>query len=121
MGLFKEILPELREALLAARKQEGYVVEVRPNTTAKRLKRVYAAADLRDIGVHGLRHSFASLCYSLEVPLKITMQLGGWSDPTTVMDIYTHLDKKNIAKQTDKIMAFYSCTEMKKEPGDPRQ
>lgn len=102
------LIPELKEALLAAQQPSGYVVTVRPNTVYRRIAKVYESAGLPNVGVHGLRHSFASLCYSLEVPPKVTMALGGWSNYQTVMDIYTHLDKKNIGKQTKKLKQFYA-------------
>jgi hypothetical protein len=65
------------------------------------------AAGLPRVGVHGLRHSFASLCYSLGVPAKITMQIGGWSNPQTLTKIYTHLGKKDIAARSKEITGFF--------------
>lgn len=108
------LIPELKEALLEARQEEGYVVPVMPNTVYRWLNESYIKAGVTPVGVHGLRHSFASLCYSLEMPIKITMTIGGWSNYQTVLDIYTHLDKKNVGKHVDKLKQFYA----EKEPGN---
>lgn len=54
------------------------------------------------VGVHGLRHSFASLAYHLGLPEKYTAAVGGWDDYATMHKIYTHLanaDSKKYAAQ----------------------
>lgn len=107
------LIPELKEALLKARQPEGYVVTVMPNTVYRQIDASYEKAGVPAVGVHGLRHSFASLCYSLEIPIKITMSIGGWKNYNTVLDIYTHLDRKNVGKHVGKLREFYA-----KKPDD---
>ena len=101
-------IPELRKALAAVKDKSGPVVNCRPNTVYRRANAICEELGLPLIGQHGLRHSFASLCYSLEVPLRITMQLGGWTSEKVVSDIYTHLDKRNIDKQIGKLKDFFA-------------
>lgn len=102
-------IPELYTALKAVPEDErtGYVVKARANTIYKAINKLCHDNGLPEIGTHGLRHSFTSLCYSLNVPPKIVMQLGGWSDYNTVIKIYTHLAKKDIDKYTDEISSFF--------------
>jgi hypothetical protein len=58
-------------------------------------------------GLHLLRHSFASLCFYLDVPILVTCRIGGWSDYHTVMNIYTHLEKAKLSAENDKLSAFF--------------
>lgn len=106
------LIPELKEALLLKKKSSGYIVPDLPSAVYHWIDDAYELAGVPHVGVHGLRHSFASLCYSLDVPVKVTMSIGGWKNYQTVMDIYTHLDQKNIGKHVDKLREFYA-----KKPG----
>ncbi|MBQ1307732.1 MAG: hypothetical protein IIY56_06230, partial [Erysipelotrichaceae bacterium] len=69
-------LPRLLTALEAAQTDEGPVVAGNIGTLRKHITAACKAADLPDVGVHGLRHSFASLCYSLGVSELGAMQIG---------------------------------------------
>lgn len=86
----------------------GPVVTVAPNTIYRQVNRVCDACGLPLVGVHGLRHSFASLCYHLGVPMLITMRLGGWKTDRIPREIYTHLADADIANQVDAIRTFYA-------------
>ena len=101
-------IPELKAALEAVPDKTGKVVKARANTIYRNVNRICEGAGLPTIGNHGLRHSFASLCYSLGVPIKITMQIGGWSDYNTVMKIYTHLSKRDVGKYTQDLTNFFA-------------
>lgn len=59
------------------------------------------------ITLHGLRHSFASLCLHLGIPEDVTMQFGGWSDYQTVHKIYTHISKRDLRKHTADLQSFF--------------
>lgn len=100
-------IPELKKALNEVEDKTGKVVTANENTILEHADKVCDKAGLHHVGVHGLRHSFASLAYSLEVPIKITMQIGGWSDYNTVMKIYTHLAKKDVGKYSSEISQFF--------------
>ena len=100
-------IPELYDALKAVPDKTGSVVKVRANWVYKSIIRVCEENNLPLVGEHGLRHSFASLCYSLKVPIKITMAIGGWSDYNTVLKVYTHLAKKDIISETGKLENFF--------------
>lgn len=56
---------------------------------------VCRGAGLPEIGIHGLRHSFASICVSLSIPEETAMSIGGWSDFTTMRKIYTHISQRD--------------------------
>ena len=64
-------------------------------------------AGLPTITMHGLRHSFASLAYHLGWDMMSTCYFGGWSTPSTVQRIYTHLAQQDKNKNVERMKAFY--------------
>lgn len=101
------LMDELFDALNAVKDKTGYVVSVKPNTIYRRINKVCEDNGLPLVGVHGLRHSFASLAYHLGMPEKIAMQIGGWSDYDTMRKIYTHLSQKDVSKYAGEMKQFY--------------
>lgn len=102
------MIPRLQELADLHADDVGPVVTVAPNTIYRQVNRVCEARGLPLVGVHGLRHSFASLCYHLGVPMLITMRLGGWKTDRIPREIYTHLADADIANQVDAIRTFYA-------------
>jgi integrase len=92
------MIRELYNALESSDACQGHVFSGNPNTMWAQINRVCRDNDLPLVGVHGLRHSFTSLAYHLNMPEKIAMQIGGWSDGETMSKIYTHLAQKDISK-----------------------
>ena len=109
------MIPELKTALEAVPvdKRSGLVVRCNPNTIWAQVNRICKANDLPEVGVHGLRHSFASLAYHLGMSELETMQLGGWADTGTMKKIYTHLAESDRLKAQNKMKLFYAknCAE----------
>lgn len=101
------MIPRLTEILEAAEDKTGLVVRCNPDTIWARVNRVCRAASLPEVGVHGLRHSFASLAYHLGLSEVETMKLGGWSDTQTMRKIYTHLYDKDRLNAANKMLEFY--------------
>lgn len=105
------MIPALSEALNAVPEAErsGRVVGVTPNAILKQVNRACRKYGFPEIGVHGLRHSFASLAFSSDVGLseREVMEIGGWSDPQTVHKIYEHLAAKNRMKAANKMANFF--------------
>lgn len=77
------------------------------NSVNKRINTVCRSAGLPEVGMHGLRHSFASLAYHVGVGELETMRLGGWSDPGTMRKIYRHLADQDRDAAAKKIAAFF--------------
>lgn len=74
----------------------------------RRINKICRGNDLPEIGLHGCRHSFASLCYHLKLSEEETMRLGGWSTPAVMRKIYTHLAEKDKNEAVDKLKSFFS-------------
>lgn len=102
------MIPELRAALQRERKPYGPVMTIHQNSLRCAIKKITEENGLPDVGIHGLRHSFASLAYHLQIPEKIAMEIGGWSDATTMHKIYTHIARADITRYQTAMTAFYS-------------
>ena len=100
------MIPELKTALQNAI-SDGHIVNCNPNTLWAQINAVCRKNNLPLVGVHGLRHSFASLAYHLGLSEQETMTLGGWSDTQTMRKIYTHLAEKDRLKAENKLSLFF--------------
>lgn len=98
------MIPRLATLLPSA----GPVVAGNPNTLWRQINRVCCMAGLPEVGVHGLRHSFASLAYHLGWPEMQTMAIGGWKNLETVHQIYTHLAARDTNDAVEKMAKFFS-------------
>ena len=100
-------LDRLYDVLCAVEDRQGQVLTGPVTRLRQQVTAACKRAGIDDVGVHGLRHSFASLCYHLGLPELTTMQLGGWSDYQTMRRIYTHLSEKDKAAGVDKLSTFF--------------
>ena len=95
------MIPRLRDLL------DRLPIDVCERTINRHLQKICAAAGLPGVSLHCLRHSFASLAYHLKWTEKTTMQIGGWSTPGVVHDIYTHLAAQDVNEDIERMKAFY--------------
>lgn len=102
------MIPELSAAIERDRKSCGPVMDISQNSLRAAVKRICAQNGLPPVTVHGLRHSFASLAYHLQMPEKIAMEIGGWSDSGTMHKIYTHIARSDIIRYQTAMTQFYS-------------
>lgn len=79
-----------------------------PNTLRKQINRICSNNGLPEVGVHGLRRSFASLAYHLKWSERRTMATGGWSDLKTVHDIYVKLAEADEKADFERMRDFYN-------------
>ena len=77
--------------------QDRDLVFTRPDGTAippKRASQMFTrrvdAAGLPRIGVHGLRHTWATLALRAGVPVKVVSERIGHADPAVTMQVYAH-------------------------------
>jgi integrase len=105
------IIPPLEAALRSVERKSEYVVPYNGSWLYQRINEICELNGLPRVGVHGLRHSFASLAYHLQIPEKIAMEIGGWSDDGTMKKIYTHLAQKDIADRAKDFSRFFDSAE----------
>lgn len=103
------IMPQLVEALQAVPEHlpDDPVVTLTPKGIYSRVNTICRHNGLPEIGVHGLRHSFASLAYHLGLPYKVTMEIGGWADDATMQKIYTHIASAAVTEGAAALRGFY--------------
>jgi integrase len=80
------------------KKRTGTVFKMGINTPYENLERICIREGIPFVGVHGLRHTNASVMLSLGIVDKIAMARGGWATKDTMERIYQHLfssDKAN--------------------------
>lgn len=107
------LIPELKEALDRER-GNGTVAKYATNTLYRKINKVCDELGFCRTGLHGLRHSFASLCYFCRVPSKISMQIGGWSSERTMMQIYTHIAEADVVEQSKILSDFFISNSVSK-------
>lgn len=103
------MIPQLLAALRAVPEEErtGRVVKCHPNSVYKAVNSVCRRAGLPEVGVHGLRHSFASLGHAEGVPEHEMQLIGGWEDAGTMHRIYEHISDAQILRAQNAMAAFY--------------
>lgn len=100
-------IPRLLELLHTADKSQP-LTSCNPTLLWRKINRICAANDLPEVGIHGLRHSFASLAYHLEIPKEIAMEIGGWKNDKVMSEIYTHLAAADVNVHREKIKEFFA-------------
>lgn len=108
------MIPPLYEALMAAPKDKEFVINAATNTLFKHINKICRENNLPEVGMHGLRHSFASLAYSLGIPEMMAAEIGGWKDLGTMHKIYTHLAEKDVAKRSREFTDYFTDEAIKK-------
>lgn len=101
------MIPRLKELLQQLPEDTDRIVTSQPNKLYDRFNTVCRQAGVPEVGVHGLRHSAISLGYHLGWSIMTTMQVGGYSETKTVMDIYTHLAQQDKNEDIKKMEDFY--------------
>lgn len=90
-----------------------------PDTIGDRFQRLCRENGLPEIGLHGLRHSFVSLCYYRKISLMVTMKFGGYANPTICQKIYTHLADLELRESEKKLKSFLSPKKSAKKVRNP--
>ena len=101
------IIQPLKEALENLPVKSGLIVKTYHNDLYKQINKVCREWGLPEVGVHGLRRSFASLAYHLGFSEEMTMKIGGWSDIYTMRRIYTKLAERDIAEKSSVFTSFF--------------
>lgn len=72
-------------------KRVGRITTMNPNDIYNHFKVVCDNNGIPFVGIHGLRHTNASVMLSIGITAKMAMARGGWSSNKTMQDIYQHL------------------------------
>ncbi len=105
--LVQIFIPRLLELLQVADKSKP-MIDVNQHSLYYNINRICRENELPEVGTHGLRHSFASLAYHLQIPKEIAMEIGGWQNDKIMSEIYTHLAAADINEHRERLKKFYS-------------
>lgn len=84
------LIDRLFDLLKQIDKKQEYIVTASRVELWRQINKACEFADLPKTGVHGLRHSLASLAYHLDLKKLSVQQIGGWSTSKVLDEIYTH-------------------------------
>lgn len=102
------LIPELKTAIKVQKKKSGKVMVCHQMTLRRECERVCNNAKIKTVTVHGLRHSFASLCAHLGMPMIVSQEIGGWANDKIMTSIYTHVASCDMAKGKKMLRNFYN-------------
>ncbi len=88
-------------------KRVGQVFKMHPNTIYEVLKDVCKRNNIEFVGVHGLRHTNATVMLSLGIIDKVAMARGGWSTDITMKQVYQHLFQSDKQTSGQKVDSFF--------------
>jgi len=101
------LIPRLEE-LTKEYRERGEAIPTHGTTTISRhVHQTCEKAGVTDVSNHGLRRSFASLCYSRGVNLHILQQWGGWQDLGTLHKIYIKCAQRDKSSAERDMQAFF--------------
>lgn len=101
------ILDKIRQIQPKKELRAGAVFTIHPTLLYKHLKKISAEAGIPFVGVHGLRHTNASVMLSLGIIDKVAMQRGGWSTDVTMKRVYQHVFSADKATADDLINSYF--------------
>lgn len=84
------LIPRLAELLDALPKDTEFFIKPSQCSLYNQINQACEKADLPQIGIHGLRHSYASLALHLGWKKLSTQQIGGWKNSKVLDEIYSH-------------------------------
>lgn len=102
------LIPELQAALEAARQPEGKLMSCSQEILRRKCRKLCEDAGIPFPGIHGLRHTFASLSAHLGIPEIVSQEIGGWANDKIMKDIYTHVARSDVSMSLEKIKDFYA-------------
>ena len=102
------IIPRLKTLLDELPEHVDYILPEYDSHVYEKINRTCEANELPTVGMHGLRHSFASLAYHLSWKKKTTMEVGGWSNSKVLDAIYTH--NADLQSDLETMREFYSVS-----------
>ena len=103
------MIPELKQAIekIPEEQRKGPIYTQYRNILWRDINNICEANGLPKVGVHGLRHSFASLAHHVGLPEQDAMLIGGWEDAQTMHKIYEHISNADRIKAQNKMAAFF--------------
>lgn len=87
--------------------RRGLIFRLHPDTLRKHINALCRSCGIPEIGIHGLRHTNATVMAMLGIADKVAMQRGGWSSDQTMRQIYQHVMDSARQRADQKIDQFF--------------
>lgn len=101
------ILEKLKQYQPKPEKRAGLIFDFHPNSIYRAVKRVSEKAGVTFVGVHGLRHTNATVMATLNIVDKAALARGGWSSDKIFKDVYRHLFDSSVEDADQKVDAYF--------------
>lgn len=101
------ILEKLKQYQPKPEKRVGLIFDFHPNSIYRAVKRVSEKAGVKFVGVHGLRHTNATVMATLNIVDKAALARGGWSSDKIFKDVYRHMFDSSVADADQKVDAYF--------------
>jgi len=98
------VIPRLTDLISG---KEGRLVTTNPTTLYSSINYLCRSIGLPEVGVHGLRHSYISLCFHLGWNMQTVMLEGGYSNTQTVNEVYRHLAAQDANADVLRMQEFF--------------
>lgn len=99
------VIPRLKELVKG---KEGRLITTNPTTLYSSINGLCERNGLPAVGVHGLRHSWVSLCFHLKWDPQTVMREGGYSNMQTINEIYRHLAAQDANEDIKSMQEFFT-------------
>ena len=99
------VIPRLNELIKG---KEGRLITTNPTTLYGSINDFCRSVSLPEVGVHGLRHSYISLCFHLGWNMQTVMREGGYSNYQTVNNVYRHLAAQDANADIERMKQFFA-------------
>ena len=76
-------------------------------TLSKNLRIICEENDLPELTPHGLRITFASLCYQKRVPERVCMKIAGWQSLQVMHDVYIRISEDDVKKYAEAVSELF--------------
>lgn len=101
-----DVPPHIMEKLKKAHDNESYKIPT-PASISSFFKRLTKRLNLENVRFHDLRHYFASIMLSLDIPDKYAMDLMGHATANMLKTVYQHLMDDKKAEVTKTVNAYF--------------
>lgn len=99
------VIPRLNDLI---RGKDGRLITTNPTTLYGSINSLCRRNNLPEVGVHGLRHSYVSLCFHLGWDVQTVMREAGYSNTQTPNEIYRHLAAQDANRDIKEMQKFFS-------------
>ncbi len=101
-------VPLPKEILSLIKAKSGNIVNMTPDKITRDFRKALKECKIAHFKFHALRHYFASVLHSLNVPDEYIMEMGGWETDSVLKKVYRHTMSDKSKEQQQKIIEHFN-------------